>query len=135
MRRLTRPINDRSLMHQQCVSDSGALAAGSSQEIDRVGFACYLDGEPIGSLAERYLAIVLGQKSEIIFCEADADIFHCASLETKSLGHHPQIIMQFSVALFDMVSNFAAFKGCCRWVGNPPPSHRLPVLQLMYFTA
>jgi hypothetical protein len=85
-------------------------------------------------LAERYLTIVLGEKSEINFCEAVAEIFHCASLETKSLGHHSQIIMQFIVALFDVVSNFAAFKGRYRWVGNPPPSHRLPVLQLMYFT-
>jgi hypothetical protein len=87
------------------------------------------------SLAECYLTIVLGEKSEINFCEAVADILHCASLEPKSLGHHPQIIMEFNVALFDVVSNFAAFKGCYRWVGNPPPSYRLPVLQLMYFTA
>jgi hypothetical protein len=40
---------------------------------------------------------------------------------------------RLSVALFDVVSNFAAFKRCGHWVGNSPPSYRLPFFQLTYF--
>jgi hypothetical protein len=52
------------------------------------------------------------KKTKINFCEAVADIFHCASLEAQPLGHHPQIIAQLFIALFDVVSNFAALKFC-----------------------
>jgi hypothetical protein len=73
------------------------------------------------------------KKTEIKFCEAVADIFHCASLAAEPLGHHPQIIAQLFIALFDVVSNFAALKFCDERVGDPPPSHPLPFLQLIYF--
>jgi len=77
----------------------------------------------------------LSKKSEFNFCEAVTDIFHCTSLAAKPLGHHPQIVTQMFVALFEVVSNFAAFKFCDHRIGNPPPSHPLPFLQLNYFAA
>ena len=77
----------------------------------------------------------LGKKSEIDFYQNVADIFHCASLEAEPVGHHCQVATQLSDALFDMVSNFSAFKCCEQWVGNPAPSDPLPFLQLMYFAA
>lgn len=79
---------------------------------------------------------LLGEKqSELNFCEAVTDVFHGASLEAKPLGHHPQMITQRFVALFDVVSNLATFKICDQQVGNPPPSHPLPFLQLNYLAA
>src|ERR1700693_4206968 len=75
------------------------------------------------------------QKSEIKFCEAVADILHRPRLAEEPVGYHPQIVAQMFVALFDVVSNFAAFKIRNRGVGNPPPSHPLPFLQLNYFAA
>jgi hypothetical protein len=35
-------------------------------------------------------------------------------------GHQTQIVPQLFVALFDVVSNFAAFECREHWVGNPP---------------
>lgn len=75
------------------------------------------------------------KQSELIFCEPVADIFHCASLETEPLGHNPQIATQLFVALFDVVSNFAAFKLCNGGVGDPAPGHPLPFRQLVYLAA
>jgi hypothetical protein len=77
----------------------------------------------------------LSKKSKINLCEAIAHVCHQASLKAEPLGHHPQIVAQFIVALFDVVSNFAAFKWGGQWVRNPPPSYSLPFLQLMYFAA
>jgi hypothetical protein len=56
-------------------------------------------------------------------------------MEAESVGYHPQIVTQVFVALFDVVSNFAAFKIRNRGVGNPPPSHPLPFCQLFYLAA
>jgi len=39
------------------------------------------------------------------------------------------------VALFDVVSNFATFKGRDHGIGNPPPGHSLPFLQFVYLAA
>ena len=75
------------------------------------------------------------KKSEIKLCEAVANIFHLASLEAEALRHHPQIVTELCVALFDVVSNFATFKACDHGIGNPPPSYPLPFLQLIYFAA
>ena len=58
---------------------------------------------------------------------------HGASLE--AFRYHLQIVTQRFVALFDVVSNFAAFKICDQRVRNPPPGHPLPFLQLNYFAA
>ena len=68
------------------------------------------------------------KQPEFNFCEAVTDVFHGASLEVEPLGHHPQMVTQCFVALFDVVSNFAAFKIRNRGVGNPSPSHPLPFL-------
>jgi hypothetical protein len=67
--------------------------------------------------------------------KAVAGIFHCARLEAKPLGHHRQTATQFPVAFFDVVSDFATFKCCQPGIGNSPPSHRLPFLQLVDFAA
>jgi hypothetical protein len=77
----------------------------------------------------------LSKKSKINLCEAIAQIWHRASVKAEPLGHHPQIVAQFIVALFDVASNFAALKWGGQWVRNPPPSHGSPFLQLMYFAA
>ena len=78
----------------------------------------------------------LGKKqSEFNLCEAVTNIFHGASLESESFRHHPQIITQLFVTLFDAISDFAAFKIGDQRVGNPPPGHPLPFLQLKYFAA
>jgi hypothetical protein len=74
------------------------------------------------------------KKMGIEFCEAVACIPH-ASLAAEPVGYHPQIVTQMFVALFDVVSNFAAFKIRNRSVGNSPPSHPLPFLQLNYLAA
>jgi hypothetical protein len=66
--------------------------------------------------------IVRSQKSELNFCEAVAHIFDRASLEAEPLGHHSQTAPQLFVALFDVISNFAAFECRDHWVGNSPPS-------------
>src|SRR6266478_5637482 len=72
----------------------------------------------------------LGKKPEVEPGEAVADVFNRARLEAEPFGHHPQIETQFLVAVFDVVSNFAAFKRGEQRVGDPPPSHPLPFLQL-----
>jgi hypothetical protein len=54
-------------------------------------------------------------------------------MEAQSLGHHGQIITQRQVAFLDMVSNFTAFERREQWIGDPAPSHRLPLLQLVNF--
>ena len=74
------------------------------------------------------------QQSEFNFCETVTDI-HRARLSAEPVGHYPQIITQVFVALFDVVSNFAAFKIGNRRVGNPPPSHPLPFRQLSNLAA
>jgi hypothetical protein len=73
------------------------------------------------------------KKPEFKVCEAVSDIFHLVSLEAKSIGHHRQTATQLPVALFQVVSNFATFEWCNCRVGDPPPSHPLPFLQLSYF--
>ena len=77
---------------------------------------------------EQTLSIKMG----IEFCEAVACIPHRARPAAETGGYHPQIVTQMFVALFDVVSNFAAFKIRNRPVGNSPPSHPLPFLQLNY---
>ncbi len=77
----------------------------------------------------------LGKKPELKACEANADIFHCASLKAELIRHHPQTPTQLLVALSDMVSNFAAFKCREQGIGNPPPGYSLHVLELLYFAA
>jgi hypothetical protein len=67
------------------------------------------------------------KQSEFNFCETVTDIFHGASLEAEPLGPHPHIVTQLFVALFDVVSIFAAFKLCDR--------HPLPFHQLFYLAA
>src|SRR5437016_12890544 len=52
----------------------------------------------------------LGKKPEVEPGEAVADVFNRARLEAEPFGHHPQIETQFLVAVFDVVSNVAAFK-------------------------
>jgi hypothetical protein len=75
------------------------------------------------------------KKTEIKSCEAVANISHRARSPAEPVRHHFQIVTQMFVALFDVVSNFAAFKIRNRGVGNPPPSHPLPFLQLNYLAA
>jgi hypothetical protein len=75
------------------------------------------------------------EQSEFYLCKAVTDIFHGASLEAVPLRHHTQIVTQRFIALFDVVSNFAAFKLCDRGIGNPPPSYPLPFHQLIYLAA
>jgi hypothetical protein len=72
------------------------------------------------------------KQSELNFWGAVTGI-HGASL--KAFRYHLQIVTQRFVALLDVVSNFAAFKICDHRVGNPPPGHPLPFLQLNYFAA
>jgi len=67
------------------------------------------------------LTPVLSKKTEINSREAVADIFYCAGPEAKPLRHHRQIAAQLLVALFDVVSNFAAFKCSEQGIGNPSP--------------
>ncbi len=76
----------------------------------------------------------LDKKAELEPREAVPDIFHCACMKPGSLGHRLQTATQLGVAFLHMVSNFAAFKLCDRGVGDPPPSYRLPLLQIVYFT-
>jgi hypothetical protein len=45
-----------------------------------------------------------------------------------------QTATQLRVAFFHMISDFTTFKCCCRRIADPPPSYRLPPLQLVYFT-
>jgi hypothetical protein len=66
---------------------------------------------------------------------ASAALSWDATLEAEPVGYHPQIVTQMFVAIFDVVSNLAAFKIRNRGVGNPSPSHPLPFLQLNYFAA
>ena len=66
---------------------------------------------------------------------ASAALSWAATLEAVPLGDHPQVVTQLFVALFDVVSNFAAFKIRNRGVGNPPPSYPLPFCQLLYLVA
>ena len=73
------------------------------------------------------------KKSEFRFCRTVAD-FYCTIL-AQTFRYHPEIVTQRFVALLDVVSNFAAFKIRDQRVGNPPPSHPLPFLQLKYFAA
>jgi len=75
----------------------------------------------------------LSQKSEIELGEAVAGVFHRASLEAEPLGNHSQIATQLRVAFPDVISNLAALKRRQQRVGNAPPSHPLPLLQLIYF--
>jgi hypothetical protein len=77
-------------------------------------------------------AKLLGQNTKLNICEAVADIFRSASLTFEMLRYQPQIVTQRFVALFDVVSNFPAFKLCDSGVGDPSPSHPLPFLQLTY---
>jgi hypothetical protein len=74
----------------------------------------------------------LGQNTKFNIFEAAAEIFHGASLALKMLRHRSQIVAQHFIALFDVVSNFAAFKLGGRGIGDPPPSHPLPFHQLTY---
>jgi hypothetical protein len=75
------------------------------------------------------------KKSKLDVREAVADILCGADLEAEPIGHHPQTAPQLRVALFDMVSNFAAFKCREQGVGDPSPGYRLPIPQLMYLAA
>ena len=79
--------------------------------------------------------LIRSQKPEVESGEAVADIFRGASLEAEPLGHHRQTATQLPVALFEMISNFAAFKRGEHRVGDSPPSHPLPFLQLMDLAA
>ena len=63
-------------------------------------------------------------------CETVAGIFHGLRLALEMFRHQPQIVTKRLVALFDVVSNFAAFKRRNRSVRDPSPSHPLPFLQL-----
>ena len=74
------------------------------------------------------------KQSEFNFCETVTDI-HGANLASEPLRHHSQTVTQRFVALFDVVSNFAAFELCDRGVGYPPPGHPLPFRQLFYLAA
>jgi hypothetical protein len=78
---------------------------------------------------------LLGKKAKLELGKAVADLFHCARLEAKPLGHHRQTATQFPIAFLDVVSDFAAFKCCQQGIGNPAPGHRLPLLQLVDLAA
>jgi hypothetical protein len=80
-------------------------------------------------------ALIRRQKPEVKSGEAVANIFRGARPEAEPLGHHRQAATQFPIALFEMISHFAAFKCSEHRVGNSPPSHSLPFLQLMDLAA
>src|SRR6202043_4004481 len=79
--------------------------------------------------------LVRDEKPEVKSGEAVANFLRGARLEAEALGHHRQTATQPPVALFEMISNFAAFKCGKHRVGNSPPSHSLPLLQFVDFAA
>ena len=79
--------------------------------------------------------IHLTKKPKLDLGKAIAGIFCRAGLEAKPFGRHRQAATQFGVALLDVVSDFAAFKCRQQGIGNSPPSHGLPLLQLMDLAA
>jgi hypothetical protein len=79
--------------------------------------------------------LVRGKKPEVKSGEAVANILRCARLKAEPFGHHRQASTQLPVALLEMISNFAAFKRSEHRVGNSPPGHSLPLLQLVDLAA
>jgi hypothetical protein len=77
---------------------------------------------------------ILSKKPKLKVRKAIADIFQRAGMEANSLGHCLQTATQLRVAFFHMVSDFTTLKCCSRRIADPPPSYRLPPLQLIYFT-
>jgi hypothetical protein len=90
----------------------------------------YIRSEPRqGCSFDRGLSI----PSVVEFCETVADVDNRLTTKAESLGHHRQIVTQGQFAFPKLVSNFTAFKPCEPWIGDPAPSHRLPLLQLINF--
>jgi hypothetical protein len=77
--------------------------------------------------------LVRGKKPEVKSGEAVANFLRCARSEAEPLGHHRQTATQLPVALFKMISNFAAFKRSEHRIGNSSPGHSLPLLQFVDF--
>ena len=73
---------------------------------------------------------MLCKNAKTDICKTVSSIFHGAGLASEMFRHQPQIVTKRFIALFEVVSNFAAFKRCSRSVRNPSPSHPLPFLQL-----
>jgi hypothetical protein len=73
---------------------------------------------------------MLCKNAKTDICKTVSSIFHGAGLALEMFRHQPQIVTKRFIALFEVVSNFAAFKRCSRSVRNPLPSHPLPFLQL-----
>jgi hypothetical protein len=79
------------------------------------------------------IALRFEQLTGIESGETIADISKRSRMEAESLGHHGQTVPQGQVAFLNMVSDFTAFERREQWIGDPAPSHRLPLLQLVNF--
>jgi len=100
--------------------------------------ARFLEGEGVAYAFSNSARIAMRnflgeQKPKLKFCGAVPDIRGARAL--KPLRHQLQIKAQLFVALFYVVSNFAALKIRDQRIGDPSPSHPLPFLQLNYFAA